>query len=146
MQGDIRKVKAHIKVFWEGGLKTTSMMRGFEVVADAPKWKYGTNSAPAPGELFLTSLGACFTGTFSKCMQEMGIIVDDMTTDVHGFIDHETSGRERFRKVTVELKTFADEKHKKKLQECFKESKERCPLVNAVNFPCEITYIFQKSE
>jgi uncharacterized OsmC-like protein len=145
MQDDIRKVKAHIKVFWEGGIKTTSMMRGFEVVADAPKWKYGTNSAPAPGELFLTSIGACFTGTFSKCIQERGLIVDDMTTDVRGYIDHESNGKERFTKMTVDLTVFADEKHEEKLVECYEESKERCPLVNAVNFEIEISYKFQRS-
>ncbi|UCG68694.1 MAG: OsmC family protein [Thermoplasmata archaeon] len=141
---EIKIVKAHVKVFWEGGVKTNSMMRGFEVVADAPKWKYGTNTAPAPGELFLTSLGACFTSTFTKCAQELAIILDDVTTDVRAKIDHEMSGRERFVKITMELSAFADEKYKKELKKCFEMAKMRCPLTNAVKTELEISYKFRK--
>jgi uncharacterized OsmC-like protein len=141
---EIRKVKAHIKTFWEGGVKTTSLMRGFEIEADAPKWKYGTNSAPAPGEIFLTSIGACFTATFTKCAQERALILDAVTTDIRGKIDHETSGKERFTLITMELSAHAKDKYENELNDCFEEAKIRCPLANIVNCQLDISYKFGK--
>ena len=143
---EIKPVKVHIKTFWEGGVKTTSLMRDFEVVADAPKWKYGTNSAPAPGELFLTSIGACFTGTFAKCAQEMNVILDDLTTDIKGEIDHEMNGKERIKRIVLELSAFAKMRYKGDLDSCFKEARRRCPLTNAVNCPINISLKFNQVE
>ena len=143
---EIKEVKAHIKTFWEGGVKTTSMMRGFEVVADSPKWKYGTNSAPAPGELFLASIGACFTGTFTKCAQEKGVILDAVTTDVRGEIDHEMNGRERLKKISMELSAHAKDRWEEDLNLCYEYAKSRCPLTNAVKCEMVISYKFGKVE
>ncbi len=141
---EIKEVKAHVKTLWEGGVKTTSLIRGFEVVADAPKWKYGTNSAPAPGEIFLASIGACFTSTFTKCAQECGAILDGVITDVRGIIDHEKSGKETITKIEMELKVHAEDKYKEELQKCFEKAKSICPLINVVNCDMEITYLFVK--
>jgi organic hydroperoxide reductase OsmC/OhrA len=140
---EIKEVKAHVKTMWEGGIKTTSLMRGFEIVSDAPKWKWGTNSAPAPGEIFLASIGACFTSTFTKCAQESKLILGAVTTDVRAEIDHEMEGgRERFIKIEMELKAHASENYKEELQKCFDEAKERCPLANIVNCDMDIRYEF----
>lgn len=137
-------LKAHVKTLWDGGVKTTTMIRGFEVVADSPKWKYGTNSAPAPGEIFLASIGACFTATFTRCAQECHAVLGGVTTDVRGIIDHEKNGKERLTKILMELKTHADEKFREELQMCYERSKTRCPLTNVVNCEIEITYKFVK--
>jgi uncharacterized OsmC-like protein len=142
--GEIKEVKAHVKTTWEGGIKTTSLMRGFEIVADGPKWKYGTNSAPAPGEIFIASIGACFTSTFTKCAQECRAILDAVYTDVRATIDHELNGKERIKGIEMELKAYAEEKFKEELQKCFEKSKNRCPLINAVKCDMEITYSFVK--
>ncbi|UCE75113.1 MAG: OsmC family protein [Methanomassiliicoccales archaeon] len=141
---EIKVVKAHVKINWEGGIKTTSLMRGFEVVADGPKWKFGTNSAPAPGEIFLASIGACFTATFTKCAQESMTILNGVYTDVRATIDHEMSGKERLNSIEMELTACAEEKFKKELQKCFEKAKTRCPLTNAVKCEMEIAYKFKK--
>lgn len=141
---EIRKVKAHVKVIWEGGVKTTSLIRGFEIVADAPKWKFGTNSAPAPGEIFLTSIAACFTATFSKCAQELGTMLDAIYTDIRAEIDHEMSGRERIKRIEMELTAHAVERYKEELQTCYEKSKDRCPLTNLVKCDMAISYKFMK--
>lgn len=140
---EIKKIKAHIKVFWEGGIKTSSIIRGFEVSTDSPKWKYGTNSAPAPGELFLASIGSCFTSTFTKCAQEMGVILDDVNTDVKGEMSHEMNGKERILGIELVLHAFAQNKFKEDLKRCFEKSKIRCPLISAVSCEIEIAYEFK---
>ncbi len=140
---EIKEIKAHVKTMWDGGIKTTSLIRGFEIEADAPKWKWGTNSAPAPGEIFLASIGACFTSTFTNCAQERGVILDGVITDMRAIIDHEMSGgRERFKLIEMDLKAHALEKYRKDLQMCFENAKSRCPLTNAVKCDMEITYNF----
>jgi uncharacterized OsmC-like protein len=143
---DIKELKAHVKTIWNGGLKTTGFIRGFEVETDAPRWKYGTNSAPAPGEVFLASIGACFTSTFTRAAQESGVILDDVITDMRGVIDHDEDYKERFTKIMMELKSHADEKYKGELQECFEKSKYRCPLANILNCNMEISYKFIKKK
>jgi organic hydroperoxide reductase OsmC/OhrA len=140
----IKTLKPHIKIFWEGGIKTTSLMRGFEIVADGPKWKYGTNSAPAPGEVFLASIGACFTTTFTKCAQENRAILDAVYSDVRSTMTHEKSGKERILEIEIVLKAHAEEEYKEVLQNCFEEAKSRCPLINAVKCDIQLKYEFAK--
>lgn len=140
---EIKKIKTHVKTLWEGGIKTTTLIRGFEVEADGPKWKYGTNSAPAPGELFLASIGACFTSTFTKCAQEVGVILDDVNTDVRGEMSHEMSGKEQILKIEMVLHVYAQKRFQEDLKNCFEKSKTRCPLINAVNCDIEINYEFK---
>jgi uncharacterized OsmC-like protein len=145
-ESEIKVLKAHVKTLWEGGVKTTGLIRGFEVVADAPKWKYGTNSAPAPGEIFLASIGACFTSTFTRCAQDSGIILDGVVTDVRGIIDHELSGKEVLKTIEMELKVHAEGKYEKGLKQCYDKSKEICPLVNALTCEIEFSYFFVKED
>ena len=141
---DTTVLKVHVKTYWEGGIKTTGLVRGFEVVADGPKWKYGTNTAPAPGEVFLASIGACFTATFTKCAHERALIMDAVYTDTRGTITHEMNGRERIERIDIELKAYADARYEKELHSCFEASKTRCPLTNIVKCEIEITYRFVK--
>lgn len=140
----IKKAKVHVKTTWEGGVKTTSLMRGFEIVADAPKWKYGTNSAPAPGEIFLASIGACFTSTFTKCAQDVGAILYDVFLDIKANITQEINGKERITNIEYELKAYSEEKFKKKLQNCYETAKDICPLLNVINCEVKTNYIFEK--
>jgi organic hydroperoxide reductase OsmC/OhrA len=119
-------------------------MRGFEIVADAPKWKYGTNTAAAPGEIFLASISACFTSTFTRCAQENRLILDAVYTDIYGHMTHEHSGRENIDRIEMNLKAYANEKYEKALQSCFDEARTRCPLTNVVKCKIEIDYNFVK--
>lgn len=141
---DIKVLKVHVKTHWEGGIKTTGLVRGFEVVADGPKWKYGTNTAPAPGEIFVGSIGACFTATFTKCAQEHALIMDAVYTDTRGTITHETGGRERIKRIDIELKAYAHEKYRGDLHACFEEAKGRCPLTNVVKCPIGLSFEFKE--
>lgn len=141
---DTKVLKVHVKTHWEGAIKTTGLVRGFEIVADGPKWKYGTNTAPAPGEIFLASIGACFTATFTKCAHEKALIMDAVYTDTRGTITHEMTGRERIERIDIELKAYADEKYKDDLHSCFEEAKGRCPLTNVVKCPIELSFEFKE--
>ena len=48
-----------VQIVFPGGKRVDAQYRGFRVGTDQPEEAGGTNSAPSPFELFLTSLGTC---------------------------------------------------------------------------------------
>ncbi len=70
------------KVLWDGVLATTTLIRGFEVRTDKPKGLWGTNTAPAPGELFIGGLGAAVLTTYAQRLRLRKLDVGDLALDV----------------------------------------------------------------
>ena len=50
---------ADMKITFPGGKKVNAQWHGFEIATDQPASGGGENSAPAPYDLFLASLGTC---------------------------------------------------------------------------------------
>lgn len=135
---DTQEIRLKAKVFWEGGLKTKSIIRGFEVETDEPKSNFGTNMAPAPMEVFISGIGSCLLSTFIWTVLKTRITIEDCVIDIKGYTDiHEK--KERIVKARITLTVWADKKHKKKLEQCFEVSRKTCPLTDAVSFPLEST-------
>jgi len=142
---DSQEIRLRAKVFWEGGLKTRSIIRGLEVETDEPKSHFGTNTAPAPIEVFISSLGACLLSTFVWTVLMARVTINDCTVDVKAYTDtHEN--KERLSKVNVILTVWAEKKYKKKLEQCFNYSKKTCPLTDAVLFPMENIMKFKEEK
>lgn len=140
---DTQEIRAKSKVFWEGGLKTRSIIRGFEVETDKPKSSFGTNLAPAPMEVFISGIGSCFLSTFVWTVLKARITIEDCIVDIKAYTDtHEK--KERIAKAKITLTVWAEKKHKKKLEQCFDVSKTTCPLTDAVSFPVEIDMQFKE--
>ncbi len=58
-----------VETTWTGGIRTVSRARGHEVVADGPLWRHGTDDGPAPGELMLSAVAACYVNHLVRYMQ-----------------------------------------------------------------------------
>jgi len=130
------KLEARAKTFWEGGLKANSIIRGFEVGTDKPKNQYGTNTAPAPAELFLASTSACFLSTFAFNALIKRMKLKEITTDIKGLIEM-VDGLERITKIDLKLKVWAENIDEKKLKTCFDAAKTQCSLTKALNIPID---------
>ncbi|MDA8131631.1 MAG: OsmC family protein [Elusimicrobia bacterium] len=50
---------SEMEITFPGGKKVNALWHGFEIATDQPKGGGGDNSAPAPFDLFLASLGTC---------------------------------------------------------------------------------------
>jgi uncharacterized OsmC-like protein len=131
---DSEEIRAKAKVFWEGGLKTRGIIRGFEVETDKPKSSFGTNTAPAPLEVFISSIGACLLSTFAWSTLKARVTIQDCTIDIKA----NTNKDDKVSKAQAILTVWADKKDKNKLDQCFDISKKVCTLTNAVSFPMEI--------
>jgi organic hydroperoxide reductase OsmC/OhrA len=130
----VNKMHANAKTIWSGGLKTESLIRGFEVETDQPKNLYGTNLAPAPAEVFAASLGACFVTSFVWYAWHKHLRLDEITADVK--IDIETTNNiDKITEIKIKAKVWSEPKAKKQLEKCFEYAKTHCPLTKALNVP-----------
>lgn len=142
---DTPEIRARAKIFWEGGLKTRSIIRGFEVETDKPKSSFGTNTAPAPMEVFISGMGACILSTFIWTALKARITIEDCIVDVKANADiHEK--KERLSKAKITLTVWAEKKYKERLEQCFDITKTTCPLTNAVSFPIESVMRFKEDK
>ena len=142
---DKREFQLKAKVFWEGGLKTQSIIRGFEVETDEPKSHFGTNTAPAPVEIFISSIGACLLSTYAWSIMKARVSIQDCTVDIKAHTD-ENDKTEKVTKALITLTVWGDKKDKKKLEQCFDISKKICTLTNSVSFPMEIIINFKEEK
>ena len=140
---NIQEIKAKAKIFWEGGLKTRSIIRGFEVETDKPKSDFGTNMAPAPMEVFISGIGACLLSTFIWTAVKARVIVEDCIVDIKAYADTNEK-KERLSRAKIALTVWAEKKYKKRLEQCFDVSRKTCPLTDAVSFPIECVMRFKE--
>ena len=113
-----------------------------EVETDKPKSSFGTNTAPAPLEVFISSIGACLLSTFAWSSLKARVTLQDCTIDITAH----TNKDDKVSKAKVILTTWADKKDKNKLEQCFDISKKICTLTNAVSFPMDITMHFKEEK
>ena len=140
-----KDIRAKAKVFWEGGLKTRSIIRGFEIETDKPKLHFGTNTAPAPMEVFISSLGACLLSTFVWASLKSRVTIQDCVVDVKAYTKgHENN--ESLSNVKIILTVWAEKKFKKKLEQSFDISRKTCTLTNAVSFTIENIMQFKEEK
>jgi organic hydroperoxide reductase OsmC/OhrA len=125
---------AKAKTIWSGGLKTESIIRGFEVETDQPKIYYGTNQAPAPAEVFAASIGACFVTSFVWYALHKHLRLDEITASVKAQID-KIDDIEKITEIKIKAKVWSESKAKKQLEKCTEYAKKNCPLTNALNVP-----------
>ena len=128
------EARARAKVLWAGGLKTVSMIRGMELHSDKPKSYHGTNTAPAPLEIFVSSLGSCFLTTFLHAAMRSRVEVEDCTADVKAMTKIE-KGIESITSLELRLTAWAPKADEAKLEKAFELSKSICSITNALSVP-----------
>lgn len=142
---EAKDTKLKAKVFWEGGLKTRSVIRGFELETDKPKSSFGTNMAPAPMEVFISGIGACLLSTFVWVVLKARITIQDCIIDIKAYTDI-YQNKERIVKAKITLTVWAEKKYKKNLEKCFDVSIKNCSLTDAVSFPIENILQFKEEK
>ena len=138
---------ARAKTFWEGNVRTNTIIRGFEVASDAPISRFGTNTAPAPTELLLSSVGACFTSNFTRNLFYGKIVVDNVTTSLKAFI-RETDEEEEITGIELKLKVKAKEECREVLEGYFEKTNRKCPITNVLkcDVKTEFDFVPQKED
>ena len=140
-----KEIQVRAKVLWEGGLKSMSIIRGFEVECDQPKVNFGTNTAPGPLEVFTASMGACFLSSFVWAAFRAAATIEDCNVSAKASSE-EQDGAKRVKAAEMELTIWAKEEFKAKLETCFKAAKKTCILTNSVSFPLEIVFKFKEAK
>lgn len=131
-----KKSEARAKVMWEGGLRTNSLIRGMEIGCDKPKGIFGTNTAPAPLEIFSSAMGSCLMTTFLYSAHKSRIHVSDISVDVKTETDF-VEGVERVVAGSMKMSVWTDGAEEDKIEKVFELARSHCTVTNAVNFPLE---------
>lgn len=122
------------KTLWEGAQRSNTIIRGFEVKADEPVAESGTNTAPAPAEIFLGSIGACLTNSFAQFAFASRLKIEAISVSLSGKIER-LDKTNKITEIVASLKAISSTNSPEKLERCFKLAHENCLLLNSME--CE---------
>lgn len=100
-----------MEIVLPGGKKVNALYKGFTIQTDQPKSAGGEGSAPAPFDLFLTSIGTCVGYYVLRFCQERKI----PTKDIKLFLNTERNAESKMIgkiKVEIQLPFNFPEKYK----------------------------------
>ena len=121
-----------VDIIWTGGIRTSNRARGHEVVADGPHERFGTDDGPAPGELMLASVGACFVNHLVRYLQFKRASVSAVEAKVTGAFRYEAE-LEVFDSFTFHVKVRAPARLEPVVSRAFKVAQAECTLLAVVN-------------
>ena len=123
-----------MEITFPGGVAVTAHHKGFEIMTDQPEANGGTNNAPSPFDLFLSSLGAC-AGFFAlRFCQQREIDTDGMRLTLDT-VRHTESKRLEAINMTIHLPDGFPEKYKKSII----RATDQCAVKKVIVDPPEIT-------
>ncbi len=117
---------------WTGGIRTSSHVRGHEVVVDGPHWRFGTDDGPAPGEMMLASVGACFVNHLVRYLQFKRVVVHAVQARVEGAFRFEAE-LEVFDRFSFHVTVRAPGRIKPVVEKAFKVAQVECTLLAIVD-------------
>jgi uncharacterized OsmC-like protein len=134
-----------VDTVWTGGIRTSTNVRGHEVVADGPLWRYGTDDGPAPGELLLASVGSCIVNHLVRYMQFKRAIVRSVEARVIGTFRYEAE-LEIYDRFDVHITVRADERLASMVEKAFKVAQGECTLLAIIDVDKEFHLEFIPEE
>ncbi|HHN63955.1 MAG TPA: OsmC family peroxiredoxin [Nitrospirae bacterium] len=84
---DLGKTVTKAKSTWKGGFKIETCVKDFKILCDEPCALGGTNSAPNPMTLLLSSYGACLSIVFIFLATLKNIEIESLEIDLEGDTD-----------------------------------------------------------
>lgn len=126
---------------WTGGIRSTTSVRGHQVVADGPHWRYGTDDGPAPGELLLASVGSCFVNHLVRFMQIKRAIVEEVEAKVTGAFRFEAE-LEVFDSFTFDVTVHAPSRMERVVEKAFRVAQTECTLLAVIDVRKEFNLTF----
>jgi len=82
-------------ITFPGGVRVNALYNGFETATDQPEKNGGENTAPAPFDLFLVSLGTCAGFYALRFCQQRELSVDGMQMSLKTVRNPETKRLDR---------------------------------------------------
>jgi len=109
-------------------------MRQHKILIDRPTSKGGSDQGPMGGELFLASIGGCFTSTLLAAIKAREADISEVRTEVIGtLIDSPT----RF--SAVELLVTANCKDREQFERLVEMAEKGCIIANTLRGKIELT-------
>lgn len=130
---------------WTGGIRTSTTVRGHEVVSDGPYWRYGTDDGPAPGELLLTSVGACFINHMVRYLQFKRVVVNSVDIKVTGLFRYEAE-LEVFDRFIFDVRATGPSRVEQFIEKAFKVARGECTLLMVIDVEKEFHLSFEASD
>ncbi len=129
------------KVLWDGVLATTSIIRGFEIRTDKPKGYWGTNTAPAPGEVFIASLAAAMLQSVVQTGRSARAEIGDVAVDARAPLTVEEGG-EKIGELVLTIRVWRSAEpgapSKERVVEIVRKAEAECGLLRTVTFPVRV--------
>lgn len=117
---------------WTGGIRTSTSVRGHQVIADGPLWRFGTDDGPAPGELLLASVGACLVNHLVRYMQYKRTTVEAVSARVTGAFRYEGE-LEIFDSFSFDVTVEAPTRLSQMVEKAFKVAQKECTLLRILD-------------
>lgn len=125
-----------MKITFPGGVQVNAQFKGFEVATDQPTKNGGQNTAPAPFDFFLASLGTC-AGFFAlRFCQQRELPTTGMRLELTSEHNMETKRLDRVA-ITLTLPEGFPEKYRNAII----RATDQCAVKKALLDPPEIELI-----
>lgn len=100
-----------MEITFPGGVRVNAKYGGFDIATDQPEKNGGENSAPAPFDLFLVSLGTCAGFYALRFCQQRELTTDGMRMSLTTRRNPETKRLDRI-EITLNLPDGFPEKYR----------------------------------
>lgn len=127
-----------ITSYWEGGYRCRIPVRGFEIIADEPLDEGGTDTGPAPTDLFLASLASCFTMAVYHAARKRGIELADLTVKTTGHYEGL-----RYDEIKIEV---ISSHPREELEKFVERAKTWCYVSNTLRNDVRLEYAIVEAE
>lgn len=125
-----------IKVTFPGGARVTAHVEGFEVATDQPLEDGGTNTAPAPYDLFLSSIVTCAGIYVARFCQQRELPTEGLSMTLD--IERNTELR-RLEKIRIAIQLPED--FPKKYEKAVIRAAGMCSVKKAIMDPPEFEVV-----
>ena len=119
-----------MEIYFPGGKKVYARYKGFTVETDQPVDEGGDNSAPAPFDLFMLSIGTCAGYYVLTFLQQRGLSTDGAGIALRRDMDPDTHLPSR---VYMDIKLPAD--FPEKYRDAVIRTAEHCTVKRAIASP-----------
>jgi|Deesub1362B_J571_1020462.scaffolds.fasta_scaffold00005_453 uncharacterized OsmC-like protein len=135
------KLSQYILIKWDGKRGGKVIAEKGEIIFDTPIEFGGEGRHLCPGEIFLSSIGACLLNTFLFLLDKDIIYLKDLRQEISGTI---TLGREGYEFSRINIKIFMEtELNQEKIISTLEKASRYCYITKAIRRDIQLEiYLF----
>ncbi len=114
-------------------------------MTDGPLWRYGTDDGPAPGEMLLAAVGACYVNHMVRYLQFKRVIVHAVDVKVTGEFRFEAE-LEVYDRFIFDAVVHAPARLDQVVQKAFKVAQGECTMLSIIDVKKEFNLTFHPSD